>query len=70
MCTVAFRYVGLNIEDFLVIDEKLFRPAEVEVLLGNPAKAHAAFGWRAETSLETMIHEMVEADLTRLSTRA
>jgi GDPmannose 4,6-dehydratase len=66
MCEIAFQHVGLAIDDHLVIDPKLFRPAEVDVLLGNPAKAEAAFGWKAETSLEAMIQEMVEADLVRL----
>ncbi len=66
MCEIAFQHVGLKIDDHLVIDPKLFRPAEVDVLLGNPAKAEVAFGWKAETSLEAMIQEMVEADLVRL----
>lgn len=70
MCEIAFRCVGLKSEDHLVIDPALFRPAEVDVLLGNPAKAAAAFGWSADTSLEEMIEEMVEADVKRLSTRA
>ncbi|TXM62305.1 GDP-mannose 4,6-dehydratase, partial [Methylobacterium sp. WL120] len=67
MCALAFSHVGLLMDDHLIIDEKLYRPAEVEVLLGNPAKAEAAFGWKAEISLETMIQEMVEADLKRNS---
>ena len=66
MCRIAFDHVGLPIDEHLVIDEKLFRPAEVDVLLGNPAKAHRALGWTAEITLETMIQEMVEADLARL----
>jgi GDPmannose 4,6-dehydratase len=70
MCEIAFRHVGLAIDDHLIIDEKLFRPAEVEVLLGNPAKAQAAFGWHAEIPLETMIQEMVEADLKRHSAKS
>ncbi|MCJ2075959.1 GDP-mannose 4,6-dehydratase [Methylobacterium sp. E-016] len=69
MCALAFAHVNLVIDDHLVIDEKLYRPAEVEVLLGNPAKAEAAFGWKAEISLEAMIQEMVEADLKRLGGR-
>ena len=67
MCEIAFSHVGLKTQDHLVIDEKLFRPAEVDVLLGNPAKAKAALGWHAETTLEEMIAEMVEADLKRVS---
>jgi len=67
MCAIAFKHVGLNIDDHLVIDPVLFRPAEVEVLLGNPTKAKATFGWEAQTSLETLITEMVDADIKRLS---
>jgi GDPmannose 4,6-dehydratase len=66
MCRIAFDHVGLNIDDHLVIDPALFRPAEVDLLLGNPAKAHAKFGWKAEILLEEMIREMVEADLKRV----
>lgn len=66
MCEIAFSYVGLNIEDHLVIDETLFRPAEVEVLLGDPTKARTKLGWNATISMEELIREMVEADLKRL----
>ncbi|MDP4002167.1 GDP-mannose 4,6-dehydratase, partial [Methylobacterium sp. NEAU K] len=65
MCAIAFKHVGLNIDDHLIVDPALFRPAEVEVLLGNPAKAKATFGWEAQTSLEAMIQEMVDADIKR-----
>lgn len=67
MCEIAFQHVGLNIDDHLVIDEKLFRPAEVDILLGDPAKAKAKLGWEPTTSMEDMIREMVDADLKRLS---
>jgi GDPmannose 4,6-dehydratase len=67
MCRIAFQHVGLNIEDHLVIDPALFRPAEVEILLGNPAKAKQKLGWEATISLEEMIREMVDADLERHS---
>ncbi|RWB74597.1 MAG: GDP-mannose 4,6-dehydratase [Mesorhizobium sp.] len=65
MCRIAFEHVGLKMDDHLVIDPDLFRPAEVEILLGNPAKAKAKLGWEATISLEEMIHEMVDADLAR-----
>ena len=65
-CTLAFAHVGLKMEDHVVLDERYLRPAEVDVLLGDPAKAKAKLGWTAETSLEEMIAEMVEADLARL----
>lgn len=66
MCEIAFRHVGLDIDDYLVIDPALFRPAEVDCLQGDPAKARAAFGWQARITLEAMIEEMVDADLARL----
>ncbi|KXF78326.1 GDP-mannose 4,6 dehydratase [Paramesorhizobium deserti] len=66
MCRLAFEHVGLNIDDHLVIDPALFRPAEVDVLLGNPQKAKDKFGWEPKIPLEEMIVEMVEADLKRL----
>ena len=67
MCRIAFEHVGLSMDRYLVIDPDLFRPSEVDVLLGDPTKAHEVLGWKAETSLEAMIVEMVEADLARLS---
>ncbi len=67
MCQIAFAHVGLNMEDHLVIDEQFMRPAEVDVLLGNPAKAQARLGWKATTSLQQLIEMMVEADLRRIA---
>ncbi len=65
MCEIAFRHVGLKAEDHIVIDPAFFRPAEVDILLGDPSKARATLGWSATTSLEEMISEMVDADLKR-----
>jgi GDPmannose 4,6-dehydratase len=67
MVRIAFEHVGLNPEDHIVIDEQFMRPAEVDVLLGNPAKAKKALGWEATISMEEMIREMVDADLKRHS---
>lgn len=66
MCEIAFGHVGLKSEDHLVVDPKFFRPAEVDVLLGNPAKAMAKLGWTPKTSLQQLITMMVDADLRRL----
>lgn len=66
MCRIAFEHVGLDMSCYVTIDPQFYRPAEVEVLLGNPAKAQQSLGWRAETSLTEMIQEMVDADLVRL----
>ncbi|GEO17253.1 GDP-mannose 4,6-dehydratase [Microvirga aerophila] len=65
-CTLAFSQVGLKMEDHVTVDERFLRPAEVDVLLGNPVKAKQKLGWTAETSLEDLVAEMVDADLARL----
>ena len=67
MCEIAFDYLGLKSDDHLVIDPALWRPADVAELRGDPSKAGRVLGWAAETTLETLIHEMVDADLARLS---
>ncbi|RNB51742.1 GDP-mannose 4,6-dehydratase [Brevibacillus gelatini] len=67
MCKIAFDYVGLNYKDYLVIDPDLYRPAEVDVLLGNPEKAKRELGWSPKTNLVELIHMMVEADLRRVA---
>nr|WP_233243708.1 GDP-mannose 4,6-dehydratase [Bacterioplanes sanyensis] len=69
MCRIAFEAAELNMDEHLVIDPAFFRPAEVEILLGNADKAKAKLGWEAETSLEQMIEEMYQADFDRLSGR-
>ncbi len=66
MCRIAFGHVGLSMEDHLIIDPAFYRPAEVDVLLGDPAKARAKLGWAPTISLEDMVCEMVDADLARL----
>mgnify|MGYP000026381304 CR=1 FL=1 len=68
MCRIAFAHAGLDMDKHVVIDPKFYRPAEVDILLGNPAKASRVLGWKAETPLEDMIREMVDADLVRLKT--
>jgi GDPmannose 4,6-dehydratase len=67
MCEIAFRHVGLRYQDHVVIDPDLYRPAEVDVLLGNPAQAKAKLGWQPRTDLETLITMMVDADMERVA---
>lgn len=66
MCKIAFEHVGLDYEKYVVIDPKFYRPAEVDLLLGNPTKAKEKLGWQAKTSLEELINMMVDADLKRV----
>ena len=68
MCRIAFEHVGLDMANHVVIDPAFYRPAEVEVLLGDPSKAREKLGWEATTSLEDMIREMLDADLDRVRT--
>ena len=63
---IAFGYVGLDYRDHVVIDQQLYRPAEVHLLLGDSAKARQKLGWTYGSSLADLIHEMVDADLEYL----
>jgi GDPmannose 4,6-dehydratase len=65
-CRLAFDHVGLRMEDHVVIDKAFLRPADVNVLLGNPTKARQKLGWTPEITLEELVAEMVESDLDRL----
>ncbi len=69
LCEVAFSYVGLDYRDYVVVDPKFFRPAEVNILLADPTKAKTKLGWKPRVSFEELIQMMVEADLTRLQRR-
>ena len=70
MCRIAFAHVGLDHEKHVVVDPAFFRPAEVDLLCGNPAKARATLGWSARTPLQDLIGGMVEADLRRVEREA
>lgn len=65
MIEIAFGHVGLDPAKYIKSDPRFMRPAEVDILLGDPAKAKQKLGWEAETTLEEMIIEMVDADLDR-----
>lgn len=64
---IAFRHVGLNYEDYVVVDPQFFRPAEVDILLGNPRKAEEKLGWKPQVSFKELVQMMVEADLKRIA---
>jgi GDPmannose 4,6-dehydratase len=66
MCRIAFGHVGLAMDDYVRIDPALYRPAEVDTLLGDAAKARQKLGWSPTATLEDVISEMVEADLARV----
>jgi GDPmannose 4,6-dehydratase len=62
----AFGHVGLDWHKHVVQDAALMRPAEVDLLVGDPAKAKRVLGWAPEVNLRGLVHMMVEADLQRL----
>jgi GDPmannose 4,6-dehydratase len=59
----AFGYVGLDWKDFVKVDPKYFRPAEVDLLLGDPTKARTVLGWKPRVSFKELVRLMVDADL-------
>jgi GDPmannose 4,6-dehydratase len=63
---VAFGYVNLNWQDYVEFDERYLRPAEVELLIGDPTKARHKLGWKPEVTFEQLVALMVEADLQAL----
>jgi GDPmannose 4,6-dehydratase len=65
-CELAFGEVGLNYEDFVVLDERFMRPAEVDLLIGDPAKAKQVLGWQPKTSFPDLVRSMVQADIDLL----
>lgn len=69
-CELAFRHVGLNYEDYVVYDERFYRPAEVDLLLSDPKKALKVLGWKPEVDFENLVTMMVDADLKTLSSRS
>jgi GDPmannose 4,6-dehydratase len=67
---IAFDFIGLDYRRYLVVDENLFRPAEVNILQGNAAKASRELDWHPDVSFEALVHEMVEGDMNWYSREA
>ena len=65
-CEIAFGTVGLNLEDYVGVDPRFYRPAEVETLLGDPGKAKADLGWEPQVTFEQLVTMMVEEDIKRI----
>jgi GDPmannose 4,6-dehydratase len=65
-CELAFGHVGLDYHDYVVLDERFMRPAEVDLLVGDPSSARKKLGWQPETSFEDLVRMMVEADVALL----
>ena len=65
-CEIAFEHVGLDYNDYVVQDERFYRPAEVDLLISNPSKARAILGWEPSVSFKELVTMMVDSDLERL----
>jgi GDPmannose 4,6-dehydratase len=68
LCEVAFGYLDLDWRKYVVSDPQFFRPAEVDLLVGDSSKAHAKLGWEPSISFEKLIRLMVDADMQALQT--
>ena len=67
LCQIAFDQVGLAWEDHVEVDEQFLRPAEVDLLIGDPTRAQARLGWKPDIGFEELVRSMADADLAALS---
>lgn len=66
-CEIAFSHVGLDYNQYVVSDERYYRPAEVDLLIADPSKARSVLGWEPSVSFKELVAMMIEADINRLS---
>jgi GDPmannose 4,6-dehydratase len=66
LCSVAFSHLGLDYREYVTVDEKLFRPTEVEILVGDSSKARNQLGWKPKVHFEELVKMMAESDLHKL----
>jgi len=66
-CEIAFGHVGLDYKEFVVQDERFYRPAEVDLLISDPTRARTVLGWEPAVSFKELVTMMVDADMKRLS---
>jgi len=67
LCSIAFSYLDLDYKDFVIIDEKLLRPADIPTLVGDSSKARKMLGWEPKLSFKELIEMMTESDLRELT---
>jgi GDPmannose 4,6-dehydratase len=66
-CEIAFSHAGLNYQDYVVQDPRFYRPAEVDLLISDPTRAHTELGWKPKVGFMELVEMMVEADLERVA---
>ena len=67
---IAFEYVGLDWNDYVAFDERYLRPAEVDLLIGDPSKAKKVLGWQPEISFDGLVKLMVDSDLEAIGLKS
>jgi GDPmannose 4,6-dehydratase len=65
-CEIAFSHVGLDYKEYVVQDEKFYRPAEVDLLISDPSKARTILKWEPSVSFKELVTMMVDSDIARL----
>lgn len=68
-CEIAFTHVGLDYKDFVMVDERFYRPAEVDLLISDPAKSRKQLNWEPEVSFKELVTMMVDSDVNRLKNK-
>ncbi len=68
-CEIAFSHVDLDYNDYVVQDERFYRPAEVDQLISDPSKARAVLGWEPSVTFKELVIMMVDSDIKRLDTK-
>jgi len=66
-CEIAFGHVDLDYKDYVIQDEKFYRPAEVDLLISDPSKARSALGWEPAVGFKELVTMMVDSDIQRLN---
>jgi GDPmannose 4,6-dehydratase len=66
-CEIAFSHVGLDYNDYVVQDERFYRPAEVDLLISNPSKVRSVLGWEPAVGFKELVMMMVDHDMERLN---
>jgi GDPmannose 4,6-dehydratase len=68
-CEIAFGHIGLDYKEFVVQDERFYRPAEVDLLISDPSNARSKLGWEPAVNFKELVTMMVDADMERLASK-
>jgi GDPmannose 4,6-dehydratase len=69
-CEIAFGRVGLDYKDHVIVDERFYRPAEVDLLISDPSKAGKVLGWEPQVEFKQLVEMMVDSDMKRLKAKS